>query len=232
MPCQHLHCSCQVFSAHFFLYHLYRQTMLLPTWLSDLDLWPMTLTSDLDLDILTPDLHAEIQACMFVRLARIVRRTDTQTYGLRRLVTHTDVCSLCATHNGMRAPFAPSIFHTYEKYLWKNIVSLVHRGAYCAGVVHIAPSWCTSSPNTGVVVYNVPWVHPDRQTDGCYQVHYLPRFMVNKYRLNSMQARFHNQNRASLIWWRDQGYLHYLRGLSLTPMLFRPIPEGGLLRFV
>ncbi len=24
---------------------------------------------------------------------------------------------------------------------------------------------CTSSPNTGVVVYNVPWVHPDGQTD-------------------------------------------------------------------
>ncbi len=32
-------------------------------------------------------------------------------------------------------------------------------------MVHIAPSWCTSSPYTVVVVYNVPWVHPDRQTD-------------------------------------------------------------------
>ncbi len=42
----------------------------------------------------------------------------------------------------------------------KNIVSLVHRGAFCALVVHIAPSWCTSSPYTVVVVYNVPWVHP------------------------------------------------------------------------
>ncbi len=82
-----------------------------------------------------------------------------QTYGLRRLVTHTDVCSLCATRNRMRAPLAPPIFHTY-------IVSLVHRGAYCAWVVHIAPSWCTSTPFTVVVVYNVPWVHPDRQTDG------------------------------------------------------------------
>ncbi len=46
----------------------------------------------------------------------------------------------------------------------KNIVSLVHRGAYCALMVHIAPSWCTRSPNTGVVVYNVPWVHPDTHT--------------------------------------------------------------------
>ncbi len=40
-----------------------------------------------------------------------------QTYGLRRRVTHTDVCSLCATRNRMRAPLAPPIFHTYEKYL-------------------------------------------------------------------------------------------------------------------
>ncbi len=38
----------------------------------------------------------------------------------------------------------------------KNIVSLVHHGAYCALVVHIAPSWCTSTPFTVVVVYNVP----------------------------------------------------------------------------
>ncbi len=42
---------------------------------------------------------------------------DRQTYGLRRHITHTDVCSLCATRNGMRAPFAPPIFHMYEKYL-------------------------------------------------------------------------------------------------------------------
>ena len=41
----------------------------------------------------------------------------------------------------------------------------MHRGAYCAWVVHIAPSWCTSTPYTVVVVYNVPWVHPHRQTD-------------------------------------------------------------------
>ncbi len=40
----------------------------------------MTLTLKLDLDIFTLDLHAEIQACMSVRFARIVRRTDTQTH--------------------------------------------------------------------------------------------------------------------------------------------------------
>ncbi len=47
----------------------------------------------------------------------------------------------------------------------KNIVPLVHHGAYCALVVHIAPSWCTSTPYTVVVVYNVAWVNSDRQTD-------------------------------------------------------------------
>ncbi len=41
----------------------------------------------------------------------------------------------------------------------------MHHSAYCAWVVHIAPSWCTSTPYTVVVVYNVPWVHPDRQTE-------------------------------------------------------------------
>ncbi len=46
----------------------------------------------------------------------------------------------------------------------KNIVSLVHHGAYCALVVHIAPFWCTSTPYTVVVVYNVPWVNPHRHT--------------------------------------------------------------------
>ncbi len=49
-----------------------------------------------------------------------IKQTDghiKQTYGLRRHITHTDVCSLCATRNRMRAPFAPPIFRTYEKYL-------------------------------------------------------------------------------------------------------------------
>ena len=45
----------------------------------DLDLWPMTLTFKLDLVILPFDLHAKIQVCMSVRLARIVRRTDRRT---------------------------------------------------------------------------------------------------------------------------------------------------------
>ncbi len=47
--------------------------------LGDLDIWPMTLTLELDLDIFTPDIHAKIQACMCVPLARIVRRTDGHT---------------------------------------------------------------------------------------------------------------------------------------------------------
>ncbi len=51
--------------------------------------------------------------------------THAQTYGLSRLVTHPDVRSLCATRNGMRAPIAPSIFHTYEKYLWTYNLTII-----------------------------------------------------------------------------------------------------------
>ncbi len=47
-------------------------------------------------------------------------------------------------------------FHQGPLNFSKNIVSLVHHCAYCALVVHIAPSWCTSTPYTVVVVYNVP----------------------------------------------------------------------------
>ncbi len=61
-------------------------------------------------------------------------------------MTHMDVCSLCATRNGMRALFAPPIFHTYVLLankgplnLKKNIVSLVHHGAYCTLMVHKYP---------------------------------------------------------------------------------------------
>ena len=63
-------------------------------------------------------------------------------------MTHTHMCSLCATLNGMKALFAPPIFHRYKiktkNYqgtlnFSKNIVSLVHHGAHCVLVVHIAP---------------------------------------------------------------------------------------------
>ncbi len=55
----------------------------------------------------------------------------------------------------------------------KNIVSLVHHGAYYALVVHIVPCWCTSTPYTIVVVHNVAWVNPHRQTHR--QTHSNPR---------------------------------------------------------
>ena len=59
-------------------------------WPHDLDLWPMTLTYGPDLDILPLDLHAKIQVCMSVRLARIARRTNG----------HTDTrCQNCYTHH-------------------------------------------------------------------------------------------------------------------------------------
>ena len=79
-------------------------------------------------------------------------------------MTHTDVCSLCATCNGMRALYAPAIFHQGPLNFSKNIVSLVPHGAYRARMVHIAPSWCTSTPYTIVVVHNVAWVNPHTHT--------------------------------------------------------------------
>ncbi len=48
-------------------------------WPRDLDLWPMTLTYKLDLDILPSDLCAKIQVHMSVLLAGGVRQTHTQT---------------------------------------------------------------------------------------------------------------------------------------------------------
>ncbi len=49
-------------------------------WPNDLDLWPMTLTYKLDLDILPLDLHAEIQVRISVRSAvRVVTHTQTHT---------------------------------------------------------------------------------------------------------------------------------------------------------
>ncbi len=41
--------------------------------------------------------------------------------------------------------------HTDSGHLW-HIVSLVHHGAHCGLVVHIAAWWCTSTPYTIVVV--------------------------------------------------------------------------------
>ena len=43
------------------------------------DLWPMTLTCQLDLDILPLDIHAKIQVCLSVCSAVRVRQTDTHT---------------------------------------------------------------------------------------------------------------------------------------------------------
>ncbi len=40
----------------------------------------MTLTYDLDLDIIRHDLHSKIRDCMYVRSARIVRQTAGQIH--------------------------------------------------------------------------------------------------------------------------------------------------------
>ncbi len=57
-------------------------------WPSDLDLWPLTLIFELDLDILPLDLHAKIQVRMSVRSARRVV-THTHTHTDRHTHRHT-----------------------------------------------------------------------------------------------------------------------------------------------
>ncbi len=66
-------------------------------WPSDLDLWPMTLTFGLGLDILPLDLHTEIQVCMSIRLAvRVVthRQTDRHTDDVKTIAPDTSQCDL------------------------------------------------------------------------------------------------------------------------------------------
>ncbi len=57
-------------------------------WPHDLDLWPMTLIYDFDLDILPLDQHAKIKVCMSVRsVVRVVthRQTDKQTDNVKTI---------------------------------------------------------------------------------------------------------------------------------------------------
>ena len=50
-------------------------------WPHDLDLWPMTLTYELDLDILPLDLNAKIQVRMYVRsFTRVLTHGPTDTH--------------------------------------------------------------------------------------------------------------------------------------------------------
>ncbi len=55
----------------------------------DLELWPMTLTYKLDLDILPLDLHAKIQVRLSVRSAVRVRRTDGHTDNVKTTTPDT-----------------------------------------------------------------------------------------------------------------------------------------------
>ncbi len=124
------------------------------------DLVALTLIFDINLDILPPKLHAEIQLCLFVRLpAGVV--THTQTYVLRRHMTHTDVCSLCATRNGMKALFAPPIFHTYEATVVTAHRSTGNPEFFKKYSLPCAP-WCTlrlGGAYCGVMVNKAPVYH-------------------------------------------------------------------------
>ncbi len=77
---------------------------------------------------------------------------------LAYMVCMSQVTLLWAANPSSRATHHMGVIEHYSSILnfSKNIVSLVHHGAYCALVVHIASSWCTSTPYTVVVVYNVP----------------------------------------------------------------------------
>ena len=48
-------------------------------WPGDFDLWPMTLTFKVDLDVLPLDLHAKTQVCLYVSPAVRMRQTDRHT---------------------------------------------------------------------------------------------------------------------------------------------------------
>ncbi len=91
--------------------------------LGDLDLWPMTLSLQLDLDTLSVDLHAEMhemQACISVRLARIVRQTDTPD--IRTQATchpHGRVFLMCYSQS-----YESNFCTTNISYVWKILVNL------------------------------------------------------------------------------------------------------------
>ena len=111
-------------------------------WPGDLDLWPMTLVYDLDLDILLTAPPAKIQVCMFVHSARRVRwkdrRTHTHTVDAETITPITSETwgvkiikkSLCHTNRrncGLHAHSNPPIFilgwqriRTSEHLAWRN----------------------------------------------------------------------------------------------------------------
>ncbi len=72
-------------------------------WPRDLDLWPMTLTYKLDLDILPLDLRAKNQDCLFVRSpTRVVTDTHTHTNDVETITPITSetwgvIISTCHT---------------------------------------------------------------------------------------------------------------------------------------
>ena len=95
-------------------------------WPHDLDLWPMTLTSKLDLDILPLNLHAEIQVRMSVRLiVRVVTHTQT-THTHRRCQSYytrhvTDVgCKNCILKPATTLKLSPEIVFIGSTYFDVN----------------------------------------------------------------------------------------------------------------
>ncbi len=97
----------------------------------DLDLWPMTLTFELDLDMLRADPHAKIQVCMSVHSAGIVRRTDTQTHTHTHTHTHDVKTITPSADAGCNKDFAEKIngpiLHLEKYFPVASLVSALQR---------------------------------------------------------------------------------------------------------
>ena len=87
-------------------------------WPHYLDLWPTILAYELDLDILTLDLHAKIQVCMSIRSAGIARRTDRHTDQGRREKVH----GRYASPYRLDRKLSPRAFQRYMTTLYCSII--------------------------------------------------------------------------------------------------------------
>ena len=103
----------------------------------------MTLTYELDLDILPLDLHAKIQVCTSVRLGFIARRTDghtdTQTQDVKTITPDTsETWGVKKTAYALKTPhvvFLPVLFISFF---------LVHRQGSQKSIEHPNEHFLTS----------------------------------------------------------------------------------------
>ena len=92
----------------------------------------MTLTFELDLDILPLDLHAKIQVCMFVRSAARARQTDSHTHDAKTITPVADAGCKNST-------FASSQLQTTQPELCRNLL-LIRSSDVTLGVLDKIPA--------------------------------------------------------------------------------------------